>query len=319
MLSATTGPGARRLEIEENYDPTVEGYVEDHGVPDYIYVVSTSKVHLIYFEQQRFVTFTRGFSSRSEFTEQQPIPATMLTAIKETSSPEPAQARTDNEPQSSEARPKQSTADPSPAAVGTCFAAGPGGVLVTAHHLVESGHHFRVHLSDGRVLRARPGRSSAPTDLALLLVDGPTPAYISPTQPGKVHPGERVFTLGFPAVQLLGAEPKYSEGSISALSGIGGDATYLQISVPVHPGNSGGPLVTEQGELAGVVVAKASEGPFLQATGSLPQNVGWAVRSEFVVALTGAIAPLEEVSSRDMAIDRALKALCRVEVFADLR
>lgn len=53
----------------------------------------------------------------------------------------------------------------------------------------------------------------------------------------------------------------------------------MQISVPVHPGNSGGPLVTEDGELAGVILSTAKAEQFFAATGVLPQNVNWAVRS----------------------------------------
>jgi len=59
----------------------------------------------------------------------------------------------------------------------------------------------------------------------------------------------------------------------------------MQISVPIQPGNSGGPLVTERGELIGIVVASASLRTFLSLTGTLPQNINWAVKGDYVRAL----------------------------------
>ena len=55
--------------------------------------------------------------------------------------------------------------------------------------------------------------------------------------------GQQVFTIGYPAPDLLGSEAKFTEGVVSSLSVLGGDAGYMQISVPVQPGNSGGPLL----------------------------------------------------------------------------
>jgi len=85
----------------------------------------------------------------------------------------------------------------------------------------------------------------------------------------------------------------------------------MQVSVPTHPGNSGGPLVTEEGFLAGVVLATAAPGRFLDASGTLPQNVNWGVRAEYVMALLErplAASPLP--TSREKAIERARAAVC---------
>src|SRR4051812_16965766 len=82
----------------------------------------------------------------------------------------------------------------------------------------------------------------------------------------------------------LRSEAKYTEGVVSSLS-IAGDAGYMQISVPVQPGNSGGALINESGDVVGVVVATASALSFLKGTGNLPQNVSWGVKSTFAAAL----------------------------------
>jgi S1-C subfamily serine protease len=69
--------------------------------------------------------------------------------------------------------------------------------------------------------------------------------------------GENVFTLGYP-----GSEQVYGEGSLSALNGFNGDTTLYQISVPLNPGNSGGPLWDQSGKLIGMIRGKnfAKEG-----------------------------------------------------------
>ena len=78
---------------------------------------------------------------------------------------------------------------------------------------------------------------------------------------------------------------KYTDGSISSLSGIQGDATFFQISVPIQPGNSGGPLVNQEGNVVGIVTATAAVEAFYQATGSMPQNVNWAVKGAYASLL----------------------------------
>lgn len=81
--------------------------------------------------------------------------------------------------------------------------------------------------------------------------------------------GQKVFTLGFPKVNIQGEEPKFTEGSVSGLYGLQDDSAYFQISVPLQPGNSGGPLVNAAGQVVGIIVAKLRGG----------ENVNYAVKS----------------------------------------
>jgi len=119
-----------------------------------------------------------------------------------------------------------------------------------------------------------------------------------------------VFTIEFPATALLGTEPKYTEGAIGALSGLGGDASYLQISVPIQAGNSGGALATETGEVVGIVLATASALPFLRGTGNLPQNINWAIKAPMALSLFE--QPGRSTSDRRPAIERVTRATCLV-------
>jgi S1-C subfamily serine protease len=104
----------------------------------------------------------------------------------------------------------------------------------------------------------------------------------------KVQLGSTVATVGFPDPGLQGFSPKLAKGEIASLSGAGDDARYFQISVPVQPGNSGGALVDERGNVVGIVSAKLSAKlsakAALASSGSLPENVNYAVKSSFLLS-----------------------------------
>jgi S1-C subfamily serine protease len=122
-----------------------------------------------------------------------------------------------------------------------------------------------------------------------------------------------VFTIGYPVMELLGAEPKFTDGVISSLSGIGNEAAFAQISVPVQPGNSGGPLVNEKGQVVGVIAATAAVDEYVKSVGTLPQNIGWAVRGEYVLPLVKT-GPAAALKSRDEAIDAARRSVALILV-----
>ena len=69
-----------------------------------------------------------------------------------------------------------------------------------------------------------------------------------------------------------------AKGEIASLSGAADDARYFRISVPVQPGNSGGALVDQRGNVVGIVAAK------LNAVAALPENVNYAVKSSFLLS-----------------------------------
>lgn len=196
---------------------------------------------------------------------------------------------------------------------GTCFAVSPDGAILTSRHVVSNADSVKIHLMDGRSVAAIVEQAVAGTDLALLRIAEPTPTYLSLAPSRSPQVGQSVFTLGFPATSILGTEPKFSDGSISALSGVRGEASLMQISVPIQPGNSGGPLVNDQGQVVGVITASAAILPFVAATGSLPQNVNWAVKADYARPLFPPPVELSQARSRQDAIEQARRALCRVE------
>ena len=88
----------------------------------------------------------------------------------------------------------------------------------------------------------------------------------------------------FPFASILGNDQKYSEGVISAMTGIDGDKTRYQISTPVQPGNSGGALVNEHGFVVGMIDSTLSTKYIAREKGTIPQNINYAVKSRHIVA-----------------------------------
>src|SRR5208282_6284462 len=128
------------------------------------------------------------------------------------------------------------------------------------------------------VIAARVVRLDPVNDLALLKAEGKfSPLPIAPSR--TVSLGATVATVGFPNIGLQGFAPKLAKGEVAALSGAADDPRYFQISVPVQPGNSGGALVDERGNVIGIVAAKLDASAALAASGALPENVNYAVKS----------------------------------------
>ena len=89
--------------------------------------------------------------------------------------------------------------------------------------------------------------------------------------------GDAVIAFGFPLPGLLSTRGNVSTGILSAMSGIRNDVRFVQISAPIQPGNSGGPLLDSSGHVVGIVVAKLDALNVARITGDVPQNVNFAV------------------------------------------
>jgi S1-C subfamily serine protease len=111
---------------------------------------------------------------------------------------------------------------------------------------------------------------------------------------------------------LQGFAPKLAKRGIGSLSGSGDDARYFQISVPVQPGNSGGALVDERGNVVGVVSAKLSARAALATGGALPENVNYAVKSSFLLGFLESVpevsAKLKEPNTKERKFEDVVKS-----------
>jgi S1-C subfamily serine protease len=160
-------------------------------------------------------------------------------------------------------------------ASGSGFFVSSDGYFITNDHVVKNAQ--RVKLKMGSDVRsATVVREDADADLALLKADGNFKALGISAADAEL--GQEVFTIGFPDIRLQGTEPKYTDGKVSSLAGLKDDPSQYQVSVPVQPGNSGGPLVDTAGNVRGVVVARLDDMAALRSVGSLPQNVNYAIK-----------------------------------------
>ncbi len=104
------------------------------------------------------------------------------------------------------------------------------------------------------------------------------PAIFRPqSKPARL--GESVGVVGYPLAGLLSSEPKATFGQINSVAGMNNDYTLLQISAPVQPGNSGGPVFGEDGAVLGIVVSTTSPA-LIAKIGTVPQNINFAIRGE---------------------------------------
>lgn len=159
-------------------------------------------------------------------------------------------------------------------ATGTGFFVSSDGYLLTNHHVVDGATKLSV-LIDGSERPATLIRSDPTLDFALLKVEGqflPLPIGSD----SKLVRADEVFTLGYPLTFMEGNAQKATFGRVNALSGPADDPHYIQIDVPVQPGNSGGPLIARDGSVVGIVTKTLSTVRAAQMTGSLPQNINFA-------------------------------------------
>jgi len=164
-----------------------------------------------------------------------------------------------------------------PNGFGTGFAVSPDGYLVSASHVTEGCDAVRVLFKKGEFLDARVVREEPQLDLAFLKVDIPTPSYLAVTNRTSSL-GDDIYTIGYPSPQIMGFNQKFTRGSISALTGMRDSSFRYQISVPIQPGNSGGPVICEEtGEVIGIVVSFLND-----KVGFIPQNVNYALKSGFI-------------------------------------
>ena len=140
-----------------------------------------------------------------------------------------------------------------------------------------------------------------PSDLALLQAPAGTARAVATFRQGRgIRPAASVVVVGYPLRGLLASEANVSTGAVSALAGPGDDRRLIQITAPVQPGNSGGPVLDAAGNVVGVVVAKLDAIRVARSTGDIPQNVNFAVSAGTARAfLDGEGVPYETAPSND--------------------
>jgi S1-C subfamily serine protease len=158
------------------------------------------------------------------------------------------------------------------------------GLVLTAAHVIQGASRIEVVTASG-TLQARVVKIDTTNDIAVLKCSGGnfTPLPIASSK--EAREGATVFTIGFPNIQLQGFDPKLTKGEISSETGFQDDPRQWQISVPTQPGNSGGPLCDENGNLIGIMEATLDPLTMAKVAGEIPQNVNYAVKSSYILPL----------------------------------
>lgn len=171
-----------------------------------------------------------------------------------------------------------------------------GGYIVTNQHVLEGYTQIMVRF-DGSGTRACPAEvvvADENNDLAILKIDnqkGEQPKGLPiATKLPKI--GAEVFTIGYPKSDVMGLNPKVTNGIVSALSGIKDDPRVIQTTVAIQSGNSGGPLLNMKGEVVGITTASLRTRVTKQGI-DVPQGVNYAIKSGYASAL---LASVPEIS-----------------------
>jgi S1-C subfamily serine protease len=142
--------------------------------------------------------------------------------------------------------------------------------------------------------------SDETNDLAVIKSDS-TPLKVANVRIG-IRLGEPVAVFGYPLSQVIASSGNFTLGNVTALAGLRDDTRHLQISAPVQAGNSGGPLLDANGNLVGTVISKLNAMRVVQATGDLPQNVNFAIKSSVLVSFLESKGVQFETSTSSSAL-----------------
>lgn len=169
---------------------------------------------------------------------------------------------------------------PRPKVTGTLKSSGTGfyiapTTLLTASHVIEGCR--AVAMADGTPLEILAADTSL--DVAALTGAPDAGAWLKLSALEVPKLGEAVTALGYPYYTSLDQGLTVTSGNVSALRGADGSSNRVMITAPVQPGNSGGPLLNKKGAVIGIVVSRMDDLAVLEETGSLPQNMNFAVPS----------------------------------------
>jgi S1-C subfamily serine protease len=187
---------------------------------------------------------------------------------------------------------------------GTGFIVSKAGHVLTNNHVVRKCAEITVSRTGDVTRPAAILRTDVTNDLAVLKMDTALAAdEIARFRTGSMRAGENIATYGFPLAGTLSASGNIVSGNVSSLAGLADDVRLLQISAPIQPGNSGGPLMDYTGAVVGIVNGKLNELAAIEVAGSLPQNVNFSIKANVGMNFLDAHSIPYETSSETAVID----------------
>jgi S1-C subfamily serine protease len=197
---------------------------------------------------------------------------------------------------------------------GSGFFIASNGLIATNSHVINKAKKIFVKVPSeigSATYNAKVLLNDAKNDVAIIQIDDinfketkPLPYKISE----QADIGEKTFTIGYPLNDIMGANYKVADGIISAKSGIGDDVRYYQITIPIQPGNSGGPLFNSQGDIIGITSAKLNG----KAIGIQIENVNYAIKSAYLLNLINMLPNIENTPNNKQVPLKELKEQVKI-------
>lgn len=156
------------------------------------------------------------------------------------------------------------------------------GYFLTNFHVVKGMSKVELKTND-RLVEAQVVSTDPDNDLALLKAQGKF-ASVRFQRDRNVRLGQTVFTVGFPRPDLQGFSPKVTRGVVSSQNGMMDDIRQFQFDAAIQPGNSGGPIANEKGEVVGTVVSMLNSRTRIEIGDQVPQNVNYGIKKSYVLA-----------------------------------
>jgi serine protease Do len=181
-----------------------------------------------------------------------------------------------NPPVKTTALPSEKRQESSSRSSGTGFFVADGYVLTNYHVIKGCTRNISIAYPNYKPEDAYSAGVDETNDLALLKTKMPNRAIAGFRLQPKL--GEQVATYGFPLEQILAAEGNFTLGNVTSIAGLGGDSRHFQISAPLQPGSSGGPVMDASGQVAGIAVSRLNA-----VAGQTAQNVNFAISSLIAV------------------------------------
>ena len=186
---------------------------------------------------------------------------------------------------------------------GTGFALTSNGYVVTNYHVVNGSDSVYIQNTEGDSYKVRTVYVDPTYDIAILQITDPEfRSYRSlpyTIKKSSSDLGENVYTIGFPR-----DEPVLGIGYLSSSTGYSGDTTAYQVSIPVNPGNSGGPLLDNRGNVIGIISGKQTQ----------TDGAAFAIKSSYLLKVIQNI-PEDSLKDRQLSLNKknALAKLSRTD------
>jgi len=163
---------------------------------------------------------------------------------------------------------------------GSGFAVSRDGYVVTNNHVIKGCQNVAIH-NNGVTVPVTIAAYDTQNDLALLKGEF-SPDHVFPIR--RDNPGllEDVYVAGFPFGEGFNSAIKVTRGIVSAQSGIGNNYSQIQIDAALQPGNSGGPILDESGNVIAVTLAKLDMEFAIDNFGAIPENTNFGIKSNVV-------------------------------------